>query len=152
MPEPVTPEAFKAAKPQFFDQPDGTIQAYLDLAALWVDDSWPDTFYRPAIIAATCHMMTLDGLGTDAESQSFKEGGAQFQSIKTGNVTLTRYASRAEGAGQSFFGWLGSTACGRFLVQLMRRRYGGPLVAMGGISPAGASGYAKDWPRIFWGS
>lgn len=149
MPQPVTPTEFKAAKPQFSGVPDPTVQAYLNLAALWVDDSWPESLYRPATIAAACHLMTLDGLGADAESQAVAQGAAQFQSIKTGNVTLTRYSAAA--GGQSFGDWLAGTTCGRFLLQLMRMQHGGPRVAMGGQGIC-TSGYAKDWPRLFWDS
>lgn len=140
---PVTPEQFKAAKPQFAAVPDETIQAYLDLAGLWVDDSWPERLYQPAMIAIACHLMTLDGLGSDAESQGQASGAAQYQSIKSGELTLTRYQKTA--GDMSYSEWLSQTKCGAFFAQLLRMAKAGPRVAMGAVN-AGASGYAKDWP------
>lgn len=145
----MTPEEFKDLKPQFSLVPDATVQQYLDLAAMWVGDSFPAEWADTALAAMACHLMTLDGLGTGAEAESFLSGAAQYQSVKTGNVTLTRYQSQA--SGQTFNDWLGSTTCGRFLWQLMRRLFAGPRVAMGGIQ-CGQSGYAKDVSRLFWWS
>lgn len=143
---PVTPEQFKAAKPQFAAVPDETIQVYLDMAGLWVDDSWPERLYQPAVIASACHLMTLEGLGTDEQSQSFASGEAAYQSIKSGEVTLTRY-QKAAGA-MSYSDWLGQTTCGAFFMQLLRMAKAGPRVAMGGVGGC-HSGYAKDWPLSF---
>lgn len=146
MAEVVTPAEFKTAKPQFSGVSDETVQVYLGLAALWVDESWPEKLYRPAVIAATCHLMTLDGLGTDAQSQSFSSGEAAYQSIRSGEVTLTRYQKAA--GEQSYSDWLGQTACGAFFLQLLRMAMAGPRIAMGGIGGC-HSGYAKDWPVSF---
>lgn len=150
---PVTPEQFKVAKVQFAAVPDATVQVYLDMAGLWVDDSWPSKLYPHAVIAAACHLMTLDGLGTDAQSKSFAKGTASFQSVKTGEFSLARY--QREAASSSFNGWLEQTACGNFFLQLLSMAKGGPRIAMGGIG-ACQSGYAKDvpgsgWPA-WWGS
>lgn len=140
---PITPEDFKAAKPQFTNVPDETVQVYLDLAGLWVDESWPDRLYQPAVIAITCHLATLDGLGTDAQSKLFKSGRSDFQSIKSGEVTLTRFQKSA--ADMTYLDWLGQTQCGAFFVQLLRMAKGGPRIAMGGVGHS-QSGYAKDVP------
>lgn len=143
----VTPAEFKAAKPQFAAVPDETVQVYLDMAGLWVDSSWPERLYQPAVIAAACHLMTLDGLGTDTESQGQASGAAQYQSIKSGELTLTRFQRSA--GGMSYSDWLGQTKCGAFFMQLLRMAKAGPRVAMGGIGYC-QSGYAKDvWPPFF---
>jgi len=60
----VTPASFKTAKPQFAAVPDATVQAYLDMAAQIAFDPENDL----AVISLTCHLMTRDGLGTDAQS------------------------------------------------------------------------------------
>ena len=151
---PVTPTQFKAAKPQFAAATDPTVQMYLDMAGRLVDETWTEGDYQPATIAMACHLMTLDGLGSDAESQAIASGQAAFQSIKSGEITLTRFrSSAAEGA--SFSGWLQSTACGRYFALLLRMNRGGPRVIMGGVA-VGASPYAKDhagpsygWPGVF---
>lgn len=137
----VTPASFKTAKPQFASVPDETVQAYLDMAAAIVFDPENDL----AVTALTCHLMTLDGLGTDAASLSFADGSAAFQSIRSGQLTLTRYQKAAGGA--SYGEWLLQTACGQFYALLLRGNRGGPRVARGG-SGVGKSYYAKDWP--FW--
>ncbi len=133
----VTPAQFKAAKPQFAAVPDETVQAYLTLSERFTtgDDD--------ATILMTCHLMTLDGLGTDAASQSFVTGAAEYQSIRSGQLTLTRYQKAASTG--SYGDWLQSTPCGRVFWQLIRATRGGPRVALGGRG-GGYSYYAKDWP------
>lgn len=140
---PVTPAEFKAAKPQFADVLDETVQMYLDLAGLWVDISWSERVYKPAMIAAACHLMTIDGLGDDVQSQSYKTGMAHFQSYRSGELSFSRYAREA--GEMSFSDWLRQSTCGMFFLQLLRMEKAGPRIAMGGIAPA-QSGYAKDMP------
>lgn len=151
---PVTPAAFKQAKPQFAAVPDQTVQMYLEMAGRLVDETWAEGDYQPAIIAMACHLMTLEGLGTDVESRDVKSGRAQYQSIKSGELTLTRFRSTA-GEGASYLDWLNSTACGRYFVFLLRLNRGGPRVISIAL-PVGASPYAKDhpgpsygWPGVF---
>ena len=139
----VTPADVKTAKPQFADVPDATVQAYIDLAERFVDTSWLPGDYQQAVIAMTCHLMTLDGLGSDAESKAQASGSAGYQTIKSGQLTLTRFRSEAEES-MGYLGWLAQTSCGRFFGMLLRLNRGGPLVirhSVGCISP-----YAKDWP------
>lgn len=147
--DPVTPEQFKAVKPQFADVDEAVIQSYLDLAAIWVDESWPESVHQPAIMAVACHLMTLDGLGADAASKSFAKGSAEYQSIRTGNVTLTRFRSASEGAGQSTSGWFNQTACGRQFMVWARMFRGGPRVAIG-CGSGRVTAYAKDAYRDAW--
>lgn len=137
----VTVASFKVAKPQFAAAPDETVQAYLDMAAAIVFDPENDL----AVISLSCHLMTLDGLGTDAGSVSFADGSSQYQTIRSGQLTLTRFQRAAGGA--SYTDWLGQTACGQFYALLLRANSGGPRIASGG-SGVGTSYYAKDWP--FW--
>lgn len=137
----VTVAQFKTAKPQFADVPDATVQAYLDMAAQIAFDPENDL----AVISLVCHLMTIEGLGTDAQSQSWSDGSAGFQTIRSGQLTLTRFQRAAGGA--SYIDWLGQTACGEFYALLLRSNRSGPRVARGG-SGVGRSYYAKDWP--FW--
>lgn len=147
--DPVTPAEFKAAKAQFAAVSDADVQSYLDLAGLWVDEAWPENVYQPAIIAVTCHLMTLDGMGSDGPSQSFASGEGEYQSIKSGTITLTRFRSAAESAGQSTADWFAQTACGRQFMVFARMFMGGPRVAVG-CDSGGISGYAKDGWRDSW--
>jgi len=148
--EPVTPAQFKTAKPQFSAVSDETVQMYLDMAGRVVDQSWTAGDYQNAIIAFACHLMTLEGLGTDAASQSHKTGAAEFESIKSGTLTLNRFR-RDAGEQSTYLDWLNSTPCGRYYVFLLGLNKGGPRVAMvsSGVRP---SPYAKDWcgPAYGW--
>lgn len=139
----MTPQRFKTLKPQFYEVPDEIVQSYLDLSVLWVDDSWPESALDPAVAAITCHLMTIDGLGTDAESGGNASGFSDFQSIKSGEVTITRYQKAASGS--SYQDWLASTRCGTFYLSLLRMIRRGPRVVMGGVGRA-TSPYAKDSP------
>lgn len=151
----LTPALFIAIKPQFSSVSPAVIQNYIDMASIFVDESWPEKLYEQAWSALTCHFMTLDGQGDDAESVDQLSGAAQYQSVKSGEVTLTRYQKAA--AGTSYFDWLASTKCGAFYAMLLRMVKGGPRVVMGGVS-AGSSPYAKDhlsgvygWPGVYNG-
>lgn len=136
----VTVAQFKTAKPQFAAVPDATVQAYLDMTAAIVFDPENDL----AVTALTCHLMTLDGMGTDAQSQSWSDGSAGFQTIRSGQLTLTRFQKAA--GGSSYVDWLGQTGCGQFYALLLRANGGGPRVARGGGGHA-RTAYAKDgWP------
>lgn len=146
---PVTPAQFRAAKPQFEDMTDQEIQAYLDLAELYVDESWPERFYQPAIIAVACHLATLDGMGTDPQSESFSSGASGYQTIKSGDLTLTRFKSDAQSAGLSTTSWFAQTSCGAQYLVWMRMFKGGPVVALGGPLDC-VSTYAKDLYRDSW--
>lgn len=146
----VTPTSFKAAKPQFAAVPDGTVQTYIDFAlATFVDDAWGD-MQDQATILFVCHLMTLDGLGTDPTSQGFATGTAAYQSVKSGQLTVTRFQSTTDGT--TFGGWLQESPCGRQYYMLLRMMRGGPRVALGGGGRC-VSGYAKDLWRLdspFW--
>ncbi|MFC6487361.1 DUF4054 domain-containing protein [Nitratireductor sp. GCM10026969] len=146
--DPVTPAEFKAAKPQFDAVDNATVQQYLDMAALWVDKSWVASSYRPAIIALTCHLMTLAGLGNDADSSAHKDGTAGFQTIKSGTLTLTKFAKDSNQS--DYQRWITSTACGEYFWILFQMNKRGPRVAVvsTGICP---SPYAKDWPGPVYG-
>lgn len=137
----MTPAEFKQLKPQFAAVPDEVVQAYLTLAERIVFDPEDDA----AMAALTCHLMTLDGLGTDPTSAGYRTGAAQYQSIKSGQLTLTRY-QRDAGSGTSYTSWLGQTPCGQFYAILLKMARGGPRVALGGGGLC-RTAYAKDgWP------
>lgn len=147
-----TAAQFKTAKPQFEAVADPTVEMHIQLASRVVDTSWLEPDYQPAVIAYTCHLMTLEGLGTDPISQSHANGSAEYQSIKSGELTLTRFKSSVP-ATTSYADWLSSTPCGRFYAMLLRMNRGGPL-AVSIASPSRVSPYAKDvgrygWPGVF---
>lgn len=149
----VTPALFKEAKPQFAAVSDNLVQIYLTMAGRAADESWPEEDYPFAVIAYACHLMTIEGLGTDAASQSHAKGMADLQTIKSADLTLTRFAKAASTT--PYKEWLNSTPCGKqygFMLKMLR---GGPRVAMA-ASDCAVSGYAKDgigntygWPGVF---
>lgn len=146
--EALTPTQFKELKPQFAAVDDAVVQGYIDMAAIWVDTSWVESSYIPAWAALTCHLMTLTGLGTDAASQSNSNGTAQFQTIKSGTLTLTKFAKDSNQS--DYQRWITSTPCGEFFYQLFMMNKRGPRVAV--VSTGGCpSPYAKDWPGPVYG-
>ncbi len=143
----VTPAEFKTAKPQFADVPDETVQMYLNMAARYVFDPENDD----AVISFSCHLMTLEGLGTDAASASYRTGEASYQSIKSGQLTLTRF-QRTAGEGTTFTSWLSQTPCGKFYALLLKMERGGPRIVSGGVGHC-VTAYSKDlwgWPLDGW--
>lgn len=148
---PVTPAQFVVMKSQFVSVDTNTVQGYLDLASYVIDDSWVEQLYRPAVMAYACHLMTLDGLGTDGASKAFKSGFSDLQSIRSGSVTLVlgRFRSAAQKQDFSYAEWLSQTACGMTYLQYLRMAKGGPRVAMGATASV-VSGYAKGHPFDGW--
>ena len=138
----VTPAQFKTAKPQFTAVPDQQVQGYLDLAARQAEGFLPSDVDQ-GTIAYACHLMTLDGLGTDAESKGWRKGTAEFQTVKSGTLTLTRFKDAA--GGSDYGEWLKSTSCGKIFFWMLRGNRGGPRLIIGGVGGA-VSAYAKDWP------
>lgn len=142
----LTPAQFKEMKPAFAGLSDAVVQMYLDAAQEVVDESWGEASARLGLAAYACHLMTLDGLGTSAEAKGFLKGTAGYQTIKSADVTLTRFAR--ETTKSEYSEWLGQTQCGAAYQQMVRRLRGGMRVLAVGCD-MGVSPYAKDWPRIF---
>lgn len=144
----VTVEQFKTAKPQFSAVEDSTVQLYLDMASRFADETWTEKDYQPAVIAMACHLMTLEGLGSDAASEIQAQGGSRLTSLKSGTLSLT--FSQQQQSGDEFKDWLSQTPCGQYYLMLLSLNKRGPALLTGcnfGI----ASGYAKDWPYKFPG-
>lgn len=137
----LTPVEFKTLKPSFADVPNDVVQAYIDLASVFIDQSWSKKLFYQAWAAYACHLMTLDGLGSSIEAQGVASGASQYQSVRSGELTLTRYSKAA--GDTSYSGWLSQTSCGAFYWQLLRMLKAGPRIAIGSIA-GGASPYAKD--------
>jgi hypothetical protein len=144
----VTTAQFKEIKPQFDNVSDDVVQLYLNMAKRAADDSWDEDEYPAAIIAYTCHLMTIEGLGTDAASKSHAKGMADLQSVKSADITLTRFQRSA--ATTPYSDWLQSTPCGKQYAFMLKLAKSGPRIAMAASLPA-VSGYAKDAPRNAYG-
>lgn len=138
--DPVTPTKFKTIKPAFSGVADDVIQYYLDTAALSVGSLWPDNMYQAGIIALTCHLMTLEGLGTSEEAKSAVSGGMVRLKSAAVDVQVSQVAADAVAKGG-----YEATSCGREFARLMGMLHAGPIT-VGGSSGQCASPYAKDWP------
>ena len=145
---PVTVQQFKEAKPQFQDVEDSLAQTYIDMASRFVDVTWSEGDYQNAIIAMTCHLLTLEGYGESVEADIQSQGGSRLTSLKSGTLSLT--FSQSSGSGDEFKDWLGQTVCGRYYLTLLMLNKRGPILLTAGGAGC-ASGYAKDWPYKFPG-
>lgn len=144
----ITVAQFKAAKPQFEAVPDDLVQTYIDVASRFVDESWTEGDFQNAMIAMTCHLLTIDGYGDTAEAEIQAQGGSRLTSLKSGTLSLT--FSQSQSSGDEFKDWLSQTACGRFYATLLMLNKRGPILLTAGGAGC-ASGYAKDWPYKFPG-
>lgn len=140
--EPITPTKFKQMKTQFSSVDNDVVQGYIDLARVWTDGDWTERLCVPVQVAVVCHLMTLDGLGSDPRSKNNASGRSDFQSVRSGNVTLTRFRSSAERAGLSTGDWFSQTPCGQQFMVFARMASGSRWIGAGG--GAGITGYAKD--------
>lgn len=148
----VTVDVFKNTKRQFSEIDTAVISDYLTLAGVVVDQSWMESSYQPAIIAMTCHLMTIEGLGDDAASELFSDGMADFQTVRSSELSLSRFQKAA--ANTAYEDWLLSTPCGKQFLFLLKMNKGGPRILTGSFGFA--SGYSKDhqnpaygWPGVF---
>lgn len=140
---PLTPAEFKTARPSFSGVDDAVVQSYIDLAQIWAGGEWPDRLCQPVQVSVTCHLMTMDGLGADPESESFLNGEMDFQSVRSGQVTISRFRGVSQAAGKSTSEWFAQTTCGRMFLVFLRMSFGGPLYVSGAVCPP-VSGYARD--------
>lgn len=134
-----TPANLKARYPVFASVPDPIVQAAIDEAKRRVDTTWTEGDYTNAVMLLACHFLALEGYGG---SGSGGGGNAAYRQIRSGQLTLTRYASgEANGDDGSL---LGSTMYGRRWLELLSLNKPGIKVIAGDAHLV--SGYAKDWP------
>jgi hypothetical protein len=126
-----TVEALKAAFPAFADVDDEAVEFWLVRGKRMVDQSWTEGDYTFAQMLATCHLMTLNGLGKGAESETAANGTGDFKVIRSASLTLERF-DRDKASAQ---GEIGSTSYGRQFAALARLNVGGPRVMATGTLP-----------------
>lgn len=139
-----TADDLQARFPEFESVPDDVVTERIAEATRMVDETWTEGDYTLAIILYACHIMALEGLGTGPDSQNNSGQMANFQTIKSGQLTLTRGSSSGGGSDDTGY-WYGLTRYGRRFWRLLKLNKGGPRVAMGACA-GGVSGYAKDAP------
>lgn len=124
-----TPDQLQARYPAFAAVLDATIQVWLTDAEDWVDESWLEADYQPAIMALAAHNMALLGLAAASGVGNLPAGVARFKSGAI-DVTLSDSAASASAKGD-----YGSTPYGREYQRLLRRNFAGPRVVAAGTIP-----------------
>lgn len=138
-----TPQNIKDRWPAIFGAvADGTIQIWIDTAALSVDTSWLETDYTYAIELLAGHLMIENGIGAGAQAEANAGGMSAFQSIKSGQLSLTRGTTSQDSTGVPS-PW-NTTSFGIQWYWLARKNRPVAVVAAGAVGFQ--SGYAKDVP------
>ena len=125
-----TPAYIQALWPSFFaDVADATIQAWIDIAATSHDTTWLETDYTYGIALLTAHWMIENGIGAGAQAEANAGGMSAYQTIKSGQLSLTRGATSQDNSGVPEQ-W-GSTTFGTQWYWLARKNRPVAAVALG---------------------
>lgn len=124
---------FRVRYPEFVDVPDETIGYWMFRALEVVTTAFGDQRTYAALLL-TAHNLTLDGMGSGAESQ--RHGSfAGATRVKSGSLELSWEGGASGGS-------YAQTRYGRLLAPILRANYGGPLVTPTGSLP----GFVPDYP------
>lgn len=93
-----TPASIKTLFPAFAPVPDDTITAWIGVAKTMVDNTWLETDYTYGVSLYAAYLMTGKGLGTGAEAEIAAGGMSGFNSIRSGQLSLSR-GSTSQGGG-----------------------------------------------------
>lgn len=115
-----TPADLKAMHPKFAAVVDQVVADAIAEGEGRVDDTWLERDRRPAVMLYAAHVMTMNGHGSGTEAQLAADGLGEFQSIRSGGLSVTRF-ERGRDAGT-----LGSTSYGKRFRELLRLNHGGP--------------------------
>lgn len=110
---------------------DEVVQYWLTDAERFVDTTWLEVDYAPALMAMAAHSMALGGIGASGASQ-LPAGVTRF---KSGAMDVTIADSVA--AAQSEGGY-SATRYGVEFKALRHRNFGGPSIVAAGVVPGGA--------------
>lgn len=114
-----TPADLKTRYPAFAAVADQTVQYWLTDAQRFVDTSWREVDYAPALMAAAAHWMARAGLGV-GPAAGIPAGVTSFRSGSF-SVQIAEGAASASAAG----GWA-STIYGQEYRGMLYRNKGGP--------------------------
>jgi hypothetical protein len=135
----------KARYPAFAAVDDATIDYWLTDAHRYVDQTWTEGDYAPALIAAAAHNMTRAGVVGIVGSDVSGFAAAGVTSFKSGTfqAQFSEEAIKAQVAG----GWE-STTYGQEYLALLRRNVSSMGVTAPGVVPCGYgfNGYAGPLP------
>lgn len=132
-----TPNDLRTRYPAFADVPESRIQYWLDDAHRYVDQTWSEPDYAPALIARAAHSMAEAGEAPGAVQ--LPEGVTKF---KSGAFDAEISADAVK---LSLTGGLQATRYGRDFLDLLKRRGTGM-----GVAPAAPFAFlynAYGWPR-----
>ncbi len=105
-----TPTEFKARYPEFAPVGDPLCQLIIDEAAGYMDEDWTEADQKPAMMALTAHLLSIQGYpGRLAEGGGF-DPGLSHRSMKSrtvGDVSVT--FGGGDSSGGSGYGGLMST-------------------------------------------
>lgn len=132
-----TPDQLQARYPAFASVLDATIQVWLTDAERYVDETWMEGDYAPAIMALAAHNMALNNIGEQTAAAAFPAGVTRFKSGAM-DVTISDTAAAAQARGG-----YGSTSYGREFQLMLRRNFGGPAVVAAGVD-AGCGSYRRS--------
>lgn len=147
---PPTPADLEERFPRFDGVSSTILQGALDEAARLVDETWPEGDRSMGLMLYAAHTLTLDGVGTGTEAQLNAEGVGDFQSIKLGSLSLTRFAKESgdNKSGSALLDDLQTTTYGKRFIALASRFLGGGLTTGDATALSGTSPYARDVPRL----
>lgn len=122
-------ETLKARFPAFATVDDAVVSQAITEAMRSVDQTWTEGDYTLAIMLRAAHILTLDGFGDAAEAKAAASGASGYKTMKSGALTLERFAPGEQGGNNGSL--LASTSYGRRFLDLLRLNRGGPRVATG---------------------
>lgn len=139
----------KARFPKFAGVDDAIIDAALAEAARLVDDSWPEADYAPGRLLYAAHVLTLDGFGEGTEAQLNAEGVGDFQSIRLGSLSLSRFSKdAATQTGSATLDVWNSTTYGKRFYALALTAVGAGPISTGDKTTLAAHPNARDVSRL----
>lgn len=125
-----TPADLKARYATFADVDDAIVQYWLTDAQRFVDTSWLESDYAPALMALAAHNLSIAGHGTEAEATADLPSGITSMKIGTLGLAFDSQTTRDKVQGS-----YESTRYGAEYKRLLRRNRSGPRVAATGVAP-----------------
>lgn len=115
-----TASEVKARYPEFSGVSDALVTMVIAEASPMVDDEWVETDQKPAIMAFTAHLLSMEGWPKRVEGAPVPpSAGREVLMRKVGDVT-TQYAQTAGATGSGLLSSLSLTVYGRRFAQLMK--------------------------------
>lgn len=120
-----TPSAseFKTRYPEFSGVGDSLVEMLIAEGSTMVDDGWVATDQKPAIMAFTAHLLSLEGYprrASDPNTPLPPGSGREIIMRKVGDVTTQYAQSASSGSGSGLLASLGLTVYGQRFAQLLK--------------------------------